>query len=399
MPARELQIRRDSRLLGELCADLLERGHGVQFRVHGNSMRPNLLSGEQVLVEPGAALRPGDIAFIQNQEGLRVHRVSLVSAQQTLLTRSDTAWEPDAPPTQIFGKVVAHGNNSAEMKTLTTLRTLLLHPVKIAVRKIRLAAKNRFRRAASFLFGTAAILFCASLFAASAGESLGTATNVTWAGGIASFTFPTPLPSGVVVNASLTTAGFTPAAYNVTNAAILSVNGASGVITVSMPAQPFLAATAASWAGGVASFTFTTPLPADAVAGNQLTTTGYTPNGYNLSGATILSANNATGVVTVALATNPGLALFQGSATANPGSLTVAGTGSVPVPYTYTETVTNNGPSVVPAGTIVVYEQTPPNTVFKAITGTNWNCTTPGNNNAGPIICTYTLALNSGRSA
>ena len=168
MPARELQIRRDSRLLGELCADLLERGHGVQFRVHGNSMRPNLLSGEQVLVEPGAALRPGDIAFIQNQEGLRVHRVSLVSAQQTLLTRSDTAWEPDAPPTQIFGKVVAHGNNSAEMKTLTTLRTLLLHPVKIAVRKIRLAAKNRFRRAASFLFGTAAILFCASLFAASA---------------------------------------------------------------------------------------------------------------------------------------------------------------------------------------------------------------------------------------
>jgi uncharacterized repeat protein (TIGR01451 family) len=418
MPARELQIRRDSRLLGELCADLLERGHGVQFRVHGNSMRPNLLSGEQVLVEPAAALRPGDIAFIQNQEGLRVHRVSLVSAQQTLLTRSDTAWEPDAPPTQIFGKVVAHGNNSAEMKTLTTLRTLLLHPVKIAARKIRLAAKNRFRRAASFLFGTAAILFCASLFAASAhaqadltmtqvasvtavaaGQSLGTATNVTWAGGIASFTFPTPLPSGVVVNASLTTAGFTPAAYNVTNAAILSVNGASGVITVSMPAQPFLAATAASWAGGVASFTFTTPLPADAVAGNQLNTTGYTPNGYNLSAATILSANNATGVVTVALATNPGLALLQGTATANPGPLSVSGTGSVPVPYTYTETVTNNGPNVVPVNTLVVYQQTPPNTVFKAITGTNWNCTTPGNNNAGPIVCTYTLALNSGSSA
>ncbi len=40
-------------------------------------------------------------------------------------------------------------------------------------------------------------------------QSLGTATSVTWAGNVASFTFPTPLPSGVVPNALLTTTGFT----------------------------------------------------------------------------------------------------------------------------------------------------------------------------------------------
>jgi uncharacterized repeat protein (TIGR01451 family) len=419
MSAREVQIRKNSRLFGELCTAVLERGHDVRFRVHGKSMRPNLLSGEQVLVQSASAddLRRGDIAFTKNQEGLRVHRVVRNVAQQTVLTCSDTAGEVDAPPTQIFGKVTAHGTHPAKMKTLTTRQTLFFHPLKIAARKIRAAAKIRLRRAASFLFGAAAILFCALFFAASAhaqadltmtqvasvtavaaGQSLGTATTVTWAGGIASYTFPTPLPSAAVVNAPLTTTGFTPAAYNVTNATILSVNGATGVITVSMPAQTLPAATAASWAAGIASFTFNTPLPSFVVAGNRLTTAGYTPNAYNFA-ATILTANNATGVVTVALAANPGANTGLGTATANPLTSTVNSTGFVGIPYTYTETVTNNGPNAVPTGTLVVYQQTPPNTVFSAITGTNWNCTNPGINKSGPIICTYQLALNSVSSA
>ena len=259
MSAREAQVRKDSRLFSQLCTALLERGHGVQFRAHGKSMSPNLLHGEQVLVQavPTAELRRGDIALTQNLEGLRVHRVAQSFSQQ-LLTHSDTAWEHDAPPIQIFGKVIAHGHSSAQLKRLTAAHTLMLHPAKALLRRISLAAKNRFRRAAAFIFGAAALLFFSLFFSASA---------------------------------------------------------------------------------------------------------------YAQADLTMTQVPSVTAVAT---GTN----------------------------YTYTEVVTNNGPNNVPAGTLVVYQQTPPNTVFKAIAATNWDCTNnPGNNNTGPIICTYQLALNSGTSA
>jgi uncharacterized repeat protein (TIGR01451 family) len=71
--------------------------------------------------------------------------------------------------------------------------------------------------------------------------------------------------------------------------------------------------------------------------------------------------------------------------------------------YTYTETVTNNGPNAAAAGTVVVYQQTPPNTTFQAIAATNWTCTNAGGGTlvagyAGPIICTFINALAVGSS-
>jgi uncharacterized repeat protein (TIGR01451 family) len=63
--------------------------------------------------------------------------------------------------------------------------------------------------------------------------------------------------------------------------------------------------------------------------------------------------------------------------------------------FNYTEIATNNGPNAVPAGTLVVYQQTPPNTTLQSITvDANWNCSNPGA--AGPIICIYAPALASG---
>ncbi|MGB7845570.1 MAG: C25 family cysteine peptidase [Candidatus Acidiferrum sp.] len=67
--------------------------------------------------------------------------------------------------------------------------------------------------------------------------------------------------------------------------------------------------------------------------------------------------------------------------------------------FNYTEIAINNGPNPVPAGTLVVYQQTPPNTTLQSITlipTTNWACPNPGA--TGPIICTYALALASGAS-
>lgn len=73
--------------------------------------------------------------------------------------------------------------------------------------------------------------------------------------------------------------------------------------------------TAASWAGGVASYTFPVPLPPLPI-GAPLTTTGFTSGGpgtYNVTNAPIASVNTTTGVVTVAMATDPGAVGTQGS--------------------------------------------------------------------------------------
>jgi uncharacterized repeat protein (TIGR01451 family) len=69
------------------------------------------------------------------------------------------------------------------------------------------------------------------------------------------------------------------------------------------------------------------------------------------------------------------------------------------VNYAYTETATNNGPNAVPTGTLVIYQQTPPNTTFQSMTligATNWTCATPAANGTGSVVCTYHVALASG---
>jgi hypothetical protein len=69
-------------------------------------------------------------------------------------------------------------------------------------------------------------------------QSLGTATAAVWSTGIASYTFPLPLPATCVAGALLTTSGFTTGSgtgnFNVTNAPILTVNPSTGVVTVAV---------------------------------------------------------------------------------------------------------------------------------------------------------------------
>jgi uncharacterized repeat protein (TIGR01451 family) len=582
---RENQVRKDSRLLAEVCDDLLKRGFGVRFRVQGESMRPNLQDGDDVLVSPADAveLHRGDIVLAENSDGLRVHRVrSCDGAAGDVVLRSDTGQDFDPPATRIFGKVLSLRRGSRQ-QFLTAFQTCFVHPVRILARRVRLAAQNRLRRITLLLSAIVSLsLVCATFLVPAAHaqtadlqltqtasasavatgattQSLGTATTASWAGNVASFTFPTPLPANVLVGAPLTTTGFTPAGYNVTNATITSVNGATGVVTVALPAQlgtattatwaggtasftfatplPTTAATgdlltttgftpaaynlangtitsvntttgvvtvalasqsvgtatAATWAGGTLSFTFPTPLPANAVTGAQLTTTGFTPTAYNVTNATITSVNGGTGVITVALASqslgtataatwagnvssytfptplpanvvagslltttgftpngynvtnvaitsvntttgvvtvahtgflatatirgpgtaspggstvrgagtvNPSTSTANGSGTANPGTVTVSGTGTVPVNYSYSEVVTNNSSSAtVTAGTITVYMQTPPNTAYVSYAGTNWTCNTPAAGSVGPIVCGYNTTLASGATA
>jgi uncharacterized repeat protein (TIGR01451 family) len=337
MRVSETPVRRDSRLFEELCCALLRRGNAVKFRVNGQSMSPNLIDDDDVIVAPVRPrdLRRGDVVLGENSDGLRVHRVDTSDPCAGVVLRSDTGFEIDAPSSRVLGRVVARRQGERE-QAFNPFQTRLVHPMRIVKRRALAAAKLRLRRFGALIGLIACCSLCAVLFSsvvraqtadlqltqtasssavATSGttQSLGTASTVTWAGGVASFTFPTPLPSGVFTNAQLTTTGFTPPIYNVTNAAITSVNAGTGVVTVALAGNQSLGtATAATWAGGVLSFTFPTPLATDAVAGDLLTTTGFTPSSFNVTNATITSVNTTTGAITVALTGNQNL----GTATA-----------------------------------------------------------------------------------
>jgi len=504
MPGSEPQVRKDSRLFEELCDALLRRGNAVQFRVQGQSMSPNLADGDTVVVAPAKAadLRRGDVVLLRNPDGLLVHRVlTSDSTSGRFAVESDTGHSPDAPATRLYGRVCTR-NHQGDEEVFSSWRTQFVHPTKTLGRRLRAAANARLRRVLP-LFGivslTGLLLFTpvahaqtadlqltqtpsATAVATSATlQSLGTATTVTWSGGVASFDFSTPLPAGVFVGAPLTTTGFTPASYNLTNASITSVNAATGVVTVALAAQSTGTATSATWGSNVATFQFPTPLPSNAAVGAPLTTTGFTAAAYNVTNATVTAVNTGTGAVSVslpgqslgaataaiwqnngggrlnftfptplppsvavgalltttgfapaaynvtnatiisinagsvrvALATNPGTSTALGTGTAGPGASTVNGTGTigpitstvngtgtVPTTYTYSEVVTNvSSSAAVASGTIVVYMQTPPNTVFEYYTGTNWSCTTPAAGGTGPVVCTYNAALASGATA
>src|SRR5208283_5795543 len=110
MFAREVPVRKDSRLFAEVCSALLNRGLGVRFRARGKSMSPNLLDGDDVVIAPARAheLRRGDIVLAENSDGLCVHRLnSCDPATGKLVLKSDTGQENDLRVTRIFGKVLS----------------------------------------------------------------------------------------------------------------------------------------------------------------------------------------------------------------------------------------------------------------------------------------------------
>jgi uncharacterized repeat protein (TIGR01451 family) len=261
MPAREIQVRRNSQLFAELCSAVLRRGHNVAFRVDGASMQPNLQDGDDIVVTPAQSseLHRGDVALVQNSEGMRVHRVVHgASAAEELLLRSDTALESDPPPSHVFGKVILRRSGVHE-ESFQSAGTPLIHRMRRVARRLRMAATNRLRRVVTLIAGILVLL----LF------------------------------------------GLTLAAPSARSQADLSMT--------------------------------------------------QTP------------------------------------------SVTAVDTG---VNFTYTEAATNSAASVttVPANQLVIYEQTPANTVFEGVTATNWTCATPLFNARGPIICTFNNTLAPGAS-
>lgn len=91
-----------------VIADLLARGHAVEFRARGDSMYPAIRAGDLLHVEPLSrrGLRRGDVILTAASRGLTAHRLVGV-AGDCVLTRGDNASAHDPPlvPSRILGRV------------------------------------------------------------------------------------------------------------------------------------------------------------------------------------------------------------------------------------------------------------------------------------------------------
>jgi uncharacterized repeat protein (TIGR01451 family) len=394
MRVSEPRVRLDSKLFEELCTALLRRGHAVKFRVSGESMRPNLADGDDVVMEPAAAaeLRCGDVVLAENADGLRVHRVnSKDESSSQVVLRSDTGLECDPPASRVFGKVI--GRQSIDhAETFTEFQTRFVHPWRVLTRRIGAAARMRLQRMGLLLPG---IVVCASLYATFLAPAVHAQADLA----VTTYTAaPATVPPGSQITYTVT----------VINNGANTAN--APVVTTSTPANTTFASAArtggtGTWnvgspgIGGTGTITLTrtTNMASGSTATFSIVVlvTGTAPNGTLSDTVTISSTttdptpanNTATASVTVSAAD---LSMTQAAAP-NP-----IGAGKN---ITYTETVTNNGTTAANGATLT--QTTPANTTFVSATAaTGWTCgTLPAVGGTGTITCTASAALAAGTTS
>jgi SOS-response transcriptional repressor LexA len=90
----------------DVIADLLSRGHAVQFQARGDSMHPLIRDNDSLHVEPVGQVRRGDVVLVLAHRGLTAHRV-LEITEGTVITRGDNAPAADEPVAieKILGRV------------------------------------------------------------------------------------------------------------------------------------------------------------------------------------------------------------------------------------------------------------------------------------------------------
>lgn len=101
-----------------IIIDLLQRGHAVQFRAHGDSMHPVIRPDDALHVEPVRSVRVGEVVLTLADRGLTAHRVIAVQ-EQMIVTRGDNtpAADPPISITRILGRVT-HVERSGERRSV-----------------------------------------------------------------------------------------------------------------------------------------------------------------------------------------------------------------------------------------------------------------------------------------
>ncbi len=359
MHVPDVQVRKDSRLFVEICAAILRRGHQVKFSATGQSMQPNLLDGDTVLVAPihVAPLQSGDIALVENSEGLRLHRVTQLSEEGSAsLTCSDTGNSPDPATTQVFGKVISLFRAGRE-QNLSAWQLRVVHPLASLTRRILLAGRRRIQG----LFGAhvALLIFAAAFlcvpFASAQNADLSLTQSVV----------PTVIAPGnnITYSETVTNNGAgnatSPVIYQQTptNTTFVSITAPANW-TCTAPAVGGTGQVNCTWTGNggvftngsIASFTYVVQVNGGTAAGttivNSANATSLTTDGTPQNNAT-------TTTVLVESATGADLAI---SMIASPSPVFIGST------LTYTIQVQNLG--LVSAANVTVSDTIPGTTTF-----------------------------------
>jgi len=380
--AIETQRKRDSELFAAVCEALLHRGLKVRFRAEGESMRPNILHKDAIIVTSASIkkIRCGEVLLTRGKDGLHAHRVVCKDpASGAVLTRGDSGQHTDLPPTAILGKVIAI-ERRGKIISLQTPGVRHWHGLRILAYRLVRAAACRVQRVRAALVPTLILLFA---FLGQATPAHGQAFSIT------NTAAPTLLGSGGTV----------------TYTQVITSSGGVAIthpITVTQPLPANTTFVSAAKTAGRDNWTC-------AFAAPNITCTdtsgGTYPSGRNTTFTIVVTVNAGTpdGTVITDTATVKGANTAQGMATATVTvqtpdiSITDA---AAPNPVatganiTYTQTATNAGPASAAGATLT--ENTPANTLFQSITPpAGWTCgTQPAVGSTGAISCTTNANTN-----
>ncbi len=399
MPVREIHHRKDSKLFAQLCSTLLRRGHSVQFRVHGESMRPNILDGDAVLVAPAdhRDLCLGDIALVHNPDGLRVHRVASCSSLGTVVTRSDSAIDSDLSASRVFGKVIALQRDSRE-QSLTPLQTRLVHPLRATFRRLRAAAIMRLRRAALFLSGILSLsLFCATFLVPAAhaqtadlqltqtvsAAAVAAGSNYTYTEVVKNNTSSATVATGTITVYMQTPPNTTYQAYVGANWAC--TNGAGGALAANYTG-PLICTYNNTLASGAnaSTLTFTMQVSAGTASGTTIQSSATVTNSTDQDTVPTNNTSITSTIVEPTTTSDLSVAMFV-----SPTPVFVSSN------LTYTITVQNLGQAAAPVTSGALTDTLPAGVTYVASSASaGWLCT-----GTTTISCNITAAMAMGSTA
>ncbi len=391
------RVERDSQKFAEVCEALLSHGHQVRFRAHGQSMQPNILNDDALVMAPIAEpspqspIRPGDVLLARTTDGLRAHRVIAVDEfGSAVVTRGDAGQQNDAPisSSAALGKIVTVQRGAQKFSTLgRAARTRAeLHTV---ARRLRVALLTRFTRALSYVFPAALLLVMTLLAtvspasAANADLAVTETTNITSVAASGSVIYTITITNNGPTATKPSWTHTMPTGMSFTSLTPTTGYTCTGT-TAGSTASVVCSATSTLASNGSATFTLTVAVASSVTAATFLTDTTTVTNTSGTTDPTS-SNNSATNSVLVTPAADLAITDVVGSTTALQGGTIV-----------YTITVTNNGPSTATSASWTT--STPTGTTFASITtSTGWTCgTKPVVGGTGTVKCTDSSFANGG---
>jgi uncharacterized repeat protein (TIGR01451 family) len=373
-------VKKDSVQFTAICRDLLQKGFSVRFTAQGESMRPNILPHDQVVVAPAPAsqIKSGQVVLAQSCDGLRVHRmVQRLAEGGAAITRGDAGQANDAAAQRIFGKVVALERGKRNI-SLTGWQAPLVQASRTVMHRLRQAAVLRLKRIRSMVLPAGLLILFGALgnAAPAVGQALtisNTAASPVAPGGTITYTQVISNTSGVAVTQVINVTQTLPAGTTFVSAAKTAGDDPWTCGYTAMTNLISCADTSMSSYANNDTTTFTVVVTVSAGATNGSTITD-TVSAQGANTAMVSQTANVT-------VQTPDISMTQ-SAAPNP----VASGGTI----TYTETVTDN--SAQAAAGAALTQSTPTGTTFASATPpAGWACgTKPAVGGTGSIVCTAT---------